>query len=279
MGGIRQNMTNEKRIELHQKFFAQAYQAASVSERTIAENEEKLDELEEIIVQAKAAYGGTDEANRVKKANLSKEEREKLLSKTGNPTVSDAINAPRVRVDRQTKADRFKAELIAQGLMSEEDANDVAKNISGARTVAKKAEVTKVTKDTAFVFNGAPKVEPEEEKPIEQGSKPKVNGGMTQESLLADLLEGVDLTSRDANRLQESYNTAALLVGKTINKLQPNKMILLGSRIAELRAAMEEQANGRMNRSNSTVTIVPSAPKEVSVQSNQPFDPSKLFGK
>jgi len=118
-------MDNEKRMELHTKFFAQGY--SDCEGKTIDEIIAEEEELEEIVVTAKAALHGKGQARREKEANLSKEERDRLRAKGLDVTVSDAINGPKLRKDRMSKADKL-AEILA-GVMNDDDVKSTMANL------------------------------------------------------------------------------------------------------------------------------------------------------
>lgn len=273
-------MNNEKRGELYSQFYNPAKaKAVNVELCTIEELVQWEEALELVILQAKAEQRGYSDGRREREAGLSKEERAKLITRP-DMSVSEGINVPKVRKDRMSGKDKLAAEFatyVLAGTMSQEDADVILGTVrvdEKPKTIVQQTAVTGVEKpkpanDSSFSFN---KKDKDEDEPKVAPFNP---AKITQESLLADLLSNVNLESNDLKRLTETYNTAALLVGKTVNKLQPDKMILLGSRIAELtelkkaadeaaRIAKEIKKTETKEPSTSTGTLA--------------IDESKLFG-
>lgn len=261
-------LTNEDRKEKYSEFYGRSYnEALNVELMPMEALIASIEELEDIILTAKASKDGKDTAKRERIAKLSKEEREKLIS---NPNVGEGIMVPKVRKDRMTAKEKLAADLAA--IMGDEDTLSILGTVKVTETAqgsltAKEEIRAKAAGETTFTFNTGEKQsrrkDDEEKKEVLNPAK------ITQESLLADLLSRVDCTSSDLKRLTETYNTAAILVGKTVNKLQPDKMILLGSRIAELTLELEAKV---VEKKEITPVTEPST-------GTFSVDVSKLFGK
>lgn len=235
---IRSTMDNEKRVELFSKFYAQAEKLIKDMsyEQMIAWEEE----LECIVIEAKASMQRSSLARRERQQKMTKEERDRLIS---NPemSVSDGLLAPKLRKDRQSKADKLVADMAGMNIPPEM-INALMAGINTTKTAT--SEIPEEKKSKGFVFNPNPLTKP---------------NGNTQESLLEDLLSMVDLSSTDVDRLQERLNTAILLISKTVSKEMPEKVVLLTNRIDKLKSEKKEK-----------IVITPS---DIGV-----FDPSKLFG-
>jgi len=132
-------MTNEDRVELYKKFYDGA--ALKVASMTLDQLIARGDELEEIIIEAKAEAQATTAERRKREANLSRSEREKLITKP-DITGTEALNGPKVRKDRMSKADKLRETYVSLG-MSEAEINAIMKNISVDETKKKAPEVIK----------------------------------------------------------------------------------------------------------------------------------------
>jgi len=204
-------MDNEKRVELHSRFYSKANELiCNMSyEQQLAWEEE----LEMIVIEAKASIQASSQKRREKQASMSKEERDRLIT---NPdmSVSEGLLAPKIRKDRQSKADKMADDFAAMNIPPE------MINALMAGIIPGKTAVTE-TKKKDFVFNAEEKV---------------VNSnGTRQEDLLNEVLSMVNLESTDIGKLQEKLNTAILILPKTESKQMPEKMVKLVSRIEELK--------------------------------------------
>ena len=248
--GFHSNMDNNKRVELHSQFYAQA--GKLIESMTYDQLLAWEEELETIVIEAKASMQRSSAERREKQQRMSKEERDRLIS---NPelSVSDGLLAPKLRKDRMSKADKITADMAGMGIPLDM-INQLMNNIIPGKTAI--SEI------------------PEEKKSLSQFSfnrEVKPNGN-TQESLLADLLSMVDLSESSIDRLQEKLNTAELLLSKTVEGKKaiednipipiPDKMVEIAKRIEELRKS--EHPFEKLNREN---------PSRI-----DNFDPSKLFG-
>jgi hypothetical protein len=152
-------MDNDKRVELHSKFYNNPTMQGMIPGLDIAnEPYEKLveweDTLEEMVIEAKAKMQRSSSERRERQTKMSKEERDKLVSRP-NITGSEAIIQPKVRKDRQTTADKTIAGLANLGI-SDEYIKQLMGAIpsSGNPTLATKTH--KVNDNTKYVFNGTP---------------------------------------------------------------------------------------------------------------------------
>lgn len=110
---VNEKITNE----LHTLFFNQEA-GFSASLATLDEIIEREKVLEMIIFEGKAKLGAVSAEKRKRIANLSVEERERLLT---NPdlNVSDSISAVKSRKDRMSKMDKAVNDMRAQGIPEE----------------------------------------------------------------------------------------------------------------------------------------------------------------
>lgn len=226
-------MKDEERADLFSKFYAQAGEEIVINNLSYTQLVEWEETLEKIVIEAKAKIRrSTDERNK-QKLQMSKEERDRLIT---NPdmSITDGLTAPKLRQDRMSKADKVAADMAKLGITP-----DMINQLMGGIVPAKTVVSERVEKENkGFTFNKEENVKP--------------NGNNTQESLLADLLDMVDLNSTNITTLQERYNTAVLLVEKTKSKAMPEKGLKLELRLKELKNGKEE--SGR-----------------------KPFDPTSLF--
>lgn len=210
---VRSNMDNEKRVELHSKFYLQAENL--IKDMSYEQQLAWEEELEMIVIEAKAGIQRSSQKRREKQASMSKEERDRLIT---NPdmSVGEGLLAPKLRKDRQSKADKMSADFAAMNIPADM-INQLMAGIQPGKT-----SVTE-NKPKEFVFNA-------EEKVISS------NGLSKQEDLLNEILSMANLESTDIGKLQEKLNTAILILPKTESKQMPEKMIKLVSRIEELKA-------------------------------------------
>jgi hypothetical protein len=211
-------MDNDKRVELHSKFYTKANEL--ISNMSYEQQVAWEEELEMIVIEAKASIQASSQKRREKQASMTKEERDRLIT---NPdmSVSEGLLAPKVRKDRQSKADQLVAGMAGMGI-SPEMINQLMSGITPGKTIASE------TKKKDFVFNA------------EEKEKANTNGATRQEDLLNEILSMADLNSVDIAKLQEKLNTAVLILPKTESKSMPEKMVKLVARIEELKAKESE---------------------------------------
>lgn len=111
------------------KYFKVAYdKAIDISQMSYEQLDMWIDELEDIILTAKASVQGASLGQRERKAKLSASEKEKTRSGDSTINVSDAMSAVRKRTERMSKLDKLKAmydDMVDKGTMSREDANSM----------------------------------------------------------------------------------------------------------------------------------------------------------
>jgi hypothetical protein len=148
-------MTNEKRAELHQKFFNDAVE--SIENKTLPELIAFEEELEEIILRGKAYAQAVSNKRRKITANLSESERDALVTQP-DYLVSDALNLPKLRKARQTTADKVIDDLYSLGL--DESTIKAMKGVMAPtheNPDVAKAVLRDLQNNTKPVFNGSPK--------------------------------------------------------------------------------------------------------------------------
>lgn len=219
------NMNEEKMVELHSKFFNQESQR--IENMSYPELVTREEEFEEIVIGGRASIQAIREKKRKLTAQMTQAERDKLITRP-DLTTGDALLIPKLRKDRQTKADKLADDMAKMG-MSPEDINAMMGNIMPGKTVV--SEIKPKQDDSSFTFN-------QEKTPSEARSNGLVKPatGTTQEMLLEEVLSRIDLSTSDAVRLEEKINTAMVLVPKTQSKVSPDKLILAMSRLEELKA-------------------------------------------
>lgn len=104
---------DKSKAERHSEFFAD--EKSLIKDMSIEECMIQLAKFEDIILEARARASANDDEIRQKRARLSKDERDKLIS---NPdyTGSDALATVNVRKERMTKADKMLEGFVGMGL-------------------------------------------------------------------------------------------------------------------------------------------------------------------
>lgn len=154
--------TNEEKYELHAKFFAE--ETTFIKDKSYDEIEERIKELEDIIFRAKAFLSADTEKQRKSKADMTREQRDKLID---NPSlsVSDAISTVKKRADRMSKAEKLIEDMRAAGvdeaaiklLMADVKVDEPKPNVLRAVfNKSSKEEIEKTKTETARV-NDEPK--------------------------------------------------------------------------------------------------------------------------
>ena len=214
------SMNDEKRAELHSKFFNKAMN--DIENKTYAELVDWEEQLEEIVIEGRAGIQASREVRRKKAADMTKEERDRLITRP-DMTTSDGLNAPKIRKDRQSSADKMVAQFAGMGI-SAEDIN----KLMGAIIPAKTAVSEKKPREESFSFNK------DEETPKTNGVI-KPSSITTQEMLLDEVLGQIDLSSDNIVFLEHKVSTAWILVPKTQSKIPPEKLIAAQNRLDELK--------------------------------------------
>lgn len=236
-------MDNDKRVELHSKFYTEA--GKIIEEMSYEQQIAWEEELEVIVIEAKAKMQRSSQERRTKQAKMTKEERDRLIT---NPdmSVAEGLIAPKLRKDRQSKADKMASDFAGMGIPADM-INQLMNNIMPGKTaVSEVPEEKKTPTGKGFTFN----------KDDGSGeSLPKPNGnGTTQVTLLNEVLSTIDFSRTELRFFEEKLATANLIFPKTKLESMPDKMIQLVSRIEELKS------NDRRQEPES-----------------ESFDPSKLF--
>lgn len=234
---IRSKMTNDDRVELHAKFYAQAGEEIRINNMTYDQLVAWEEELEQLVIEAKAKMQRSSQERRERQQKMTKEERDRLIS---NPdmTVTEGLTAPKLRKDRQTKADKMAADFAAMNIPAEM-INALMAGISPGKTAVSEVSEEKKEehrKERGFTFN----------------KNSNGTSGTTQDTLLAEVLSSADLSSSNVDYLERKYSIASEIVVKTASRQVPEKMLELYNRIEELKRQNEELSSS--------------------------FDPSKLFG-
>lgn len=107
-------MTNEDRIELHAKFFAE--ERLAIRDLTDEQMNERREEFRKIAFEAKARLTAHDSEERERNATKSKEQKAWLVSSDTDPNITEALLAVKQRKERQSKADRMKSQLEFLGI-------------------------------------------------------------------------------------------------------------------------------------------------------------------
>lgn len=240
------SMTNDDRVELHSKFYNpenwNPSERGLIESGTYAQLVAWEEELESIVVEAKAKLQRSNAERRDRQQKMSKEDRDKLISRP-DMTVSEGLIAPALRKDRMSKADKMRQDMISNMNIPADMVDSLMASFSpDARESKSKDTIAK--QGFSFVKE-----------------EPKSNN--TQESLLEDLLSMVDLSSDRIDNLQEKLNTAMLLIPKTVSKEIPEKVIKLTERIESLKSKLVKEEVKHI----------------VEIVEAKPFNPSKLFGK
>lgn len=139
--GLVNKMTPKE--ELFAKFFSQAVTKAT--DLNMEGLVSWIDELEEIVFEAKAMLQGADSVKKARVAKLRIDEKDKIKTQDSNYGVSDAINSVAKRKDRMTKIDKLVEGMRHMGI-SEEDIKLAIGNISVN-------EDTQVAKNNLVTFN------------------------------------------------------------------------------------------------------------------------------
>lgn len=144
---------DHERAELHAKFFNG--HRLLIREMSDEELNQQRNLLENICFEARAKLNATDQELRERKQKKNPSAREWMISPDGpDIAVSDAINAPKLRKARMTKADKlmesFKAlgidskaaaALINQGMKTAPDAKVAEVSFNGKGALERKAEL------------------------------------------------------------------------------------------------------------------------------------------
>ena len=175
-GGEDSSMTNDERIELHSKFYKEAGEQIALKAMDYRQCVEWEEQLEHIIIEAKAKAQRSQQHRRELKDRMSKEERDRLIT-LPDLSIKEGILVPAQRKSRQSDADKMVAEMTRMG-MSPDDINKLMVNIIPAKMqVSEKKDSNgefKFTKENPVEPAGEPVRKPvnpdPEKKPLDFGS-------------------------------------------------------------------------------------------------------------
>lgn len=234
IGGDIDTMTTDERVELHSKFYKEA--VTLIQDMSYEQQIAWEEELEKIVVEAKAKLQASTTKRREKEAGMSKADRDKLISRP-DMTVTEGLTVPKVRKDRMSKAEKLLEtykDMVAAGLMTQADVDTMMGTIkvddSKGQTLA--SATGKTADDRTYTFNGDFGKGGTEKEPAQPKSED------TQEGLLADLLEMVDMSALTVDKieyLEKKIETATMLVTKTVSKQMPEKLINMIARLEQLK--------------------------------------------
>lgn len=195
---------NEKE-ELFKKFFNQAYQlSTTVDKMSIEELIKWENELEIIALEARAKQQGSAKGRKERESNLTKEEREKLITQPALG-ISDALSSVKKRKEKMSKMDKL-IETLREAKVPEEE---IAK-ITGRVKVSERPTSEQLPTEFNQLVDRRP---PEVIKP---------NSVNTQESLLAEVSTSLleKLLVKDDDGIREKANLAGHLAFKVKPELR-----------------------------------------------------------
>jgi len=192
------NMAEKDRIELHTKFFN--HEKILYSAMSFEERRNHREELAMILLEGRARMNAVDDIDREENALKGPKGREWLTSNQEN-NGSDALNQPKIRKERMTKADKLAADMANLGLSKD----DINKMLGEVATVQSGGSVTtsttrEIKEKATYVFTK---------------DNPVVN---TKESLLADLTVSITEGIK-SERPIEDLVSAAITAGHLANKI------------------------------------------------------------
>ena len=126
--------------ELFAKFYNE--EKILVKDMDFIQLREHREELSKVAFEARARLTAADESIREKKAKSSS--KEWLVSSTsqpGNESVTDAINVPKLRQARMSKADKLRKQLLDIGI-DDDTVNTMIKNVESKATDSKLKAIT-----------------------------------------------------------------------------------------------------------------------------------------
>lgn len=180
---VSRSLMEQDRAELHAQFFH--HESILVKDMDYVTLKTHREELERIAFEARARLTAVDAEERTRKASMSKEQREGLISRINpDPNVTDAINIVAERKKRMSKADKLLADMKALGI---ENAEELMKNV---KVDAGKTYGRPLVDKQTYTFNG------------KLGTTTN-----TQESLLGDICTSI-VNGIDTRPIDDLYNSA-----------------------------------------------------------------------
>lgn len=193
-------MSDDK--DLYVKIFAQ--EKILVKDMDYVQLQARRKELADIVREVKTRIAAVDDTERTRKAKLSQEQKEWLVSNNStDPTVSDAIDAVERRKKRMSKADKLSSQL--SNLFGDDTATELMNNVAKVQTSSS------VSSDTSrkLVDKRPPAI------------VPSVSTN-TQQSLLGDITTGIvnGINTRPIEDLVEAAKTAGHIANKILGKMK-----------------------------------------------------------
>jgi hypothetical protein len=194
-------MADKSRIELHTEFFNSGKML--YSSMPFADRREWREKLALIILEARANLSAADLVDREDSANLTPAQRE-LLTTNDESSNANLLNAPKIRKERMSKADKLKEQMASLGLdLSEVNKilGSVAQSQSGGSQTSSSARELK--DNITFV----------------KAEKPNPN---TRESLLGDISDSIikGIHNRPIEDLVDATRTAAHIANRLLGKFE-----------------------------------------------------------
>lgn len=190
-------MAETDRIELHTKFYN--HEKPLYSAMTFEQKRAHREEIALILLEGRARMNAIDDIDREERAKLGPKGKEWLTSNS-DELSSDAINQPKIRKERMSKADKLKEDMAKLGIdtsIINSTLGEIAKVQSGGSVVT---STTREMKQATYTFT--------KENPVNN----------TKESLLGDiassLTEGIH--TRPIEHLVEAAATAGHLANKIL---------------------------------------------------------------
>lgn len=190
----------EDRAELHKKFFNAESIIVSQMDDDAIEKHRKL--LSDICFEGKAKLNATEAEIRKRKAKLSPNQRDWLVSSEDSEAVSDALNRVKERQKRMSKADKLKEAMQSLGLADADVSSllgNVAKiNSGGSQTSSTSREL----KDSKITYTRETK------------------SNQTNEALLGEITTSIKdgLGSRSEDDLYNATKTAAHIANNIMGR-------------------------------------------------------------
>lgn len=193
-------MGESDKIELHTRFFNEEkilYSSMDATQRI-----EHRSTLAMLIFEARARMNAVDSIDREDRAKLSKDGKEWLVTNS-DVTVSAAINEPKIRKERMSKADKLRESMASLGLNINEINGLMGQVAAASSGGSVTTDHNRTMKDNGIKFV--------------KEIKTTTN---TQESLLADvsasLLAGIVDSSRPIDDLVSAAKTAGHIANKVM---------------------------------------------------------------
>lgn len=149
-------LTDSQRVDLFKKFFGES--ATKVASMSLDALDSYIDELETVVIEAKASLQAATHNKRERVASLSQSERDKLITKP-EITGSEALSVTKKRKEKLTKADRLIKDYMASGIPEAEAREMVSKIVKVDETKQQSTPTVRMQSSDPmkrYVFNGNP---------------------------------------------------------------------------------------------------------------------------